>query len=162
MNLKLYKINYREPKEFEIYKIDFTSPEEHFENLFKWICQKKIIWNNETEWRFILNNLIIDPLTLNTKVESRKIKFESEAIENIYLGHRFFNKRTSVMKSNSHLIYILNENERYQNELLTFLSKPSHFAINHMFMIQDKHHLYPRKCAITKHDEGRFEIEYLE
>lgn len=149
------KINYRQPENFKKFCIDDDS-------IIEWIKQKKKIWENETEWRYVFKDLVVDPFTFLTKPETRIKKYNPQSIKTIYLGFKFFKRRNLVKIDNKSSVYILGEEDKLQNSLLTYISVNYQFIVMQMYPRYNELQLFPRKCTIKKQDEGRFIIEFLE
>lgn len=147
---------------FNIDSLERNDMIELLPRILRWSTQKDITWASENEWRFLFLDCLIDTITFKSKTEDRKKKYNSNAINEIFLGNSFFESQYSVYKDPSQFIYLTDKKKVLQNKLLTFLSIPQKIKIRHMSMKKDELQLYPRECRIWKQDENRFRIEYLE
>lgn len=86
LELEPVQVVYKIPCEFEKFSIPtiIETPDELFPIFIEWIKQKKNIWQNETEYRYIF--LDIKPFI----AETRKKYYKSQSIKRITLGLRFF------------------------------------------------------------------------
>ncbi|RIH63335.1 DUF2971 domain-containing protein [Mariniphaga sediminis] len=161
-----FAIEYLDKSQLDKFSIESMNEKdlniELFSRILRWTTQKDEKWKKENEWRFIFMDCPIDPLTFLPKIEERKKFYNMEAIKEIYLGFKFFEKQFSVFQNLNQFVYITTEKNRLQNKLLTFLSFPQKIKVKHMCMKNDEIQLFPRECRIWKRDDERFKIEYLE
>jgi hypothetical protein len=131
--------------------------------VLRWSTQKKKIWENETEWRYIFHDCIMDPLNLKSKQHpSREKTYSPNAIKEINLGYRFFEESYGIPINNDSVIYITDSYKHIlQDRILSHIAFPSQIPVKHMFM-KDDLILYTRACKIYKVDERRFRVDYLE
>lgn len=158
-----FKIQYLEPDEFDHFDINQINVViDLFPMFLRWSTQKKPIWKNENEWRFIFSNLEADSLLGDAPKEERSKKYNSSAIEEVILGLKFFHQTNMVEVSKHDSYYIIQgEQHKIQNELLEFLSFPSEIPVKHMYMKVDELIMTPRPCQIFNLNNGRFKIHYL-
>lgn len=155
-----FKVEYQ-----EINELDHFNPPQKIEDIFpmilRWSTQKKHIWKNENEWRFIFPLLKIDLSTVDTIESEREKKYDPQAIIEVILGLKFFNQTNIVEVSKNDSYYIIQgEQHKIQIELLSFLSYPSKISLKHMYMKEDELTITPRPCKIFNQNNGRFNIHY--
>lgn len=156
-----FKVEYLEMHELDHFNLP-SIKEDIFPMILRWGTQKKHIWKNENEWRFIFSNLKIETLKMDTFKEERQKLYHPSFIEEIILGLKFFNNTNMVEVSKHDSYYIIQgEQHKIQNELLEFLSFPSEIPVKHMYMKVDELIMTPRPCKIFNLSNGRFKIHYL-
>jgi hypothetical protein len=86
------EVQYREPNQFRIFQIpkNIQDASALFPLLTDWIKQKKRIWENESEWRYIFFDCNYDPCSGYGMIETRKKEFSLDSIKRITLGFKFF------------------------------------------------------------------------
>ena len=159
-----FKVDYLKKSKLDYFNLDMLeSPIDVFPMFLRWSTQKKRVWKNENEWRFIFSNLEADSLTIDAPKGERSKKYNSSAIKEIILGFKFFHQTNMVEESINRSYYIIDGNRhKLQNEILNFLSFPSEIPVKHMYQKPDKLELTPRPCKIFKDKDGRFRIDYLQ
>ena len=159
-----FKVDYLKKSKLDHFNLNILeSPPDVFPLFLRWSTQKKRVWKNENEWRFIFSNLEADTLTIDAPKEERSKKYNSSDIEEVILGLKFFHQTNMVEESINRSYYIIDgELHKLQNEILTFISFPSEIPVKHMYMKAGELELTPRACVISKEMNGRFRIDYLE
>lgn len=159
-----FKVDYLKTHDLDHFSLnEVKNAEDLFPMFLRWSTQKKHIWKNESEWRFVFSNLEADTLTIDATKEERSKKYNSSAIKEIILGLKFFHQTNMVEESINRSYYIIDgDQHKLQNKILDFLSFPSEIPVKHMYMKPDKLELTPRACKILKEMNGRYRIDYLE
>ena len=156
-----FKVEYIAINELDHFNLP-PKKEDIFPMILRWVTQKKHIWKNENEWRFIFPLLKIDSCTGDTIEMEREKKYDPLGIEEVILGLKFFHQTNMVEVSKHDSYYIIQgEQHKIQNELLEFLSFPSEIPVKHMYMKEDELIMTPRPCKIFNQNNGRFNIHYL-
>lgn len=157
-----FKVDYLKKSKLDHFNLNILeSPPDVFPLFLRWSTQKKRVWKNENEWRFIFSNLEADTLTIDAPKEERSKKYNSSDIEEVILGLKFFHQTNMVEVSKHDSYYIIQgEQHKIQNELLEFLSFPSEIPVKHMYMKVDELIITPRPCKIFNQNNGRFNIHY--
>lgn len=85
-------VRYRDPSSFQIFQIpkQIQFANELFPILTDWIRQKKRIWENESEWRYIFFDCNYNPCPEYGLIETRKKRYALTSIKRIILGFKFF------------------------------------------------------------------------
>ncbi|MGQ8338746.1 hypothetical protein ACUNWD_19465 [Sunxiuqinia sp. A32] len=157
-----FRIEYLTPDDFDSFNIYELNTEELFPRFLRWSTQKKEVWENENEWRFIFSNLKIETLKMDAFPTERKKKYPTNAILELNLGLRFLPIENTVQFDDNSITVITDSiKHKNHNLLLTYLSDNQNIRTNHMSFKQDLK-LHPRACKILKTRENRFLINYLE
>ncbi|WP_299580217.1 hypothetical protein [uncultured Sunxiuqinia sp.] len=159
-----FQVEYLERSKLDEFSLDSIKENEDFLPMFlRWTTQKKKIWENEYEWRFVLQDLKAETLMLDSPGKVRRRTYYKSAISEVLLGLKFFHKTNMVEVSNSRSYYVIDtEKYNHQYKLLSFISFPSEIPVKHIYMKQKKLAMHPRSCQIFNENNGRFRIEYLE
>ncbi len=157
-----FKVDYLKTHDLEHFNLnEVKNTEDLFPMFLRWSTQKKHVWKNENEWRFIFSNLEADTLFGNAPKKERSKKYNSSAIEEVILGLKFFHQTNMVEVSKHDSYYIIQgEQHKLHNEILSFLSFPSKITAKHMYMKVDELIITPRPCKIFNQNNGRFNIHY--
>ncbi|MGQ7869283.1 hypothetical protein [Sunxiuqinia sp. sy24] len=159
-----FQVEYLDRSQLDKFSLDSIEEGEDFLPMFlRWTTQKKKIWENEYEWRFVLQDLEADTLMMDAPDKERKRTYCKDAISEVLLGLKFFNVTNMVEVSEKESYYIIDiEKQKDQCDLLSFLSDCSELKVSHMHMKQDELAIRPRRCEIFCEAHGRFHIKYLE
>lgn len=142
---------------------DINSTEDLFPRFLRWTTQKKRLWSEENEWRFIFSNLKADTFKMDASDIERKKEYPLNALNEVVLGLRFFNNENSVAIGNDSFYFITDSIKHHkQNQILTHLSDHQNIPTFHMFFLRNKFEMLPRKCRIYKINDNRFLINYPE
>jgi len=148
----LEKVNYYEPQEFKKFGIPYN-PQKFDDLLIEWMTQKKKIWENENEFRYIFLDCKYHPIYDQGEIGSRKKYYSPSSIMKIYLGLRFF--ETNLMQiENDAESFIFNHSNSlnpFKYKLLKLLVDSQQYQVYWMFE-DDDILLKPRPIKISYYD----------
>lgn len=155
----LEKVNYYELRKFRKFELPHNL-ENLFDLLIEWMTQKKKIWENENEYRFIFLDCNYHPDTDQGEIKSRKKHYTSNSIRNIFLGRRFFgNHLKPILDEYDAYIYDhSNSKNIYKYKLLQLLIDNQQYPVYWMFQGENIK-LEPTKIKISYYDPFKIIIK---
>lgn len=120
------EVQYRNPDDFKFFQIpqNIQNASELTPLLTDWIKQKKRIWENESEWRYIFFDCNYNACPEYGLIETRKKNYNIDSIKQITLGFKFF-EGCLLEKSANEFIYNISKdfNKKEKLKLLQFITK---------------------------------------
>lgn len=157
-NMEPEEINYKHPSDFEIFRIteNVQFADELFPIFTKWILQKKRIWENETEWRYIF----FDINAINEN--SRKKGYSKESIVKITLGFKFFEVNLLEPYENEFRYNCTESNNPNKIKLIKILLENPDYKIFWIHMHGYKLQLQTRPILLRADDLLNIRIKFLD